>query len=40
MLKRQNGECNVRKFRQFLFGISSDAPEFKVCVFTKGFEFE
>ena len=37
--KRQNGECNVRNFRRFLFGKSPDVPAFKVHVFTSDFRF-
>ena len=25
-IKRQNGKCNVRNFRQLLFGMSPDVP--------------
>ena len=32
LIKRQNGECNVRNFRRFLFGMSPDVPAFKVHV--------
>ena len=37
--KKQNGECNVRNFRWFLFGISPLVPAFKVLVFTSDFKF-
>ena len=36
--KWQNGECNVRNFRRFFFGMSSDVPAFKVRVFASDFE--
>ena len=36
--KRQNGECNVRNFRRFFIGMSSDVPAFKVHVFASDFE--
>ena len=39
MRKMQNGECNVRNFRRFLFGVSSDVPAFKVHDFAIDFEF-
>ena len=38
MRKRQNGECNVRNFWRLLFGMSSDIPAFKVCIFASDFE--
>ena len=38
--KRQNGECNVRKFRRFLFGMSPDVPAFKVRVLQVTLNFE
>ena len=37
--KWQNGECNVRNFRRFFFGMSSDVPEFKIHDFASDFEF-
>ena len=40
MRKRQNGEFNVRNFRCFFFGMSSDVPAFKVRVFAGYFDFE
>ena len=30
---KKNGECNVRNFKRFFLGISSDVPAFKVPVF-------
>ena len=36
LLKRQNDECNVRRF---LFGTSHDLPVFRVRVFTHDYEF-
>ena len=39
MIIRRNGECNIRNFRQFLFGMSHDVPAFKVHVFTSDFRF-
>ena len=39
MIKRQNGECNGRHFRQFLFGFSPDVMAFKVPVFTCDIKF-
>ena len=39
LIKRLNGECNVRNFRLFLFGMSSDVPAIKVCVFISDFNF-
>ena len=39
LIKRQNGECNVRNFRRFLFGMSPDIPAFKVCFFTSDVKF-
>ena len=38
-VRRQNGECNVRHFRGFLFGMSPDVPAFEVRVFTSEFKF-
>ena len=38
-MKRQNGECNVRIFRRFLFGMSPDVRAFKVLVLTSHFKF-
>ena len=40
MRKMHNGECrpNVRNFRRFFFGISSDVPVFEVHVFAGDFE--
>ena len=38
-IKRQNGECNVRNFRRFLFGMSPVVPAFKVLVVTSVFKF-
>ena len=40
MRKMHNGKCrpNVRNFRRFFFGISSDVPAFKVHVFAGDFE--
>ena len=35
IIKRQNGECFVRNFRRFLFGMSPDGPVFKIRVLTK-----
>ena len=32
--KRQNGECNVKQFTRFLFGMRPDVPVFKVLVLT------
>ena len=40
LIRIQNGECNVRNFRRFLFGMSPDVPAFRVCVFTSDFKFE
>ena len=39
MIKMQNGECNVKNFRRFLFGLSPDVPAFKVLVLTGDFKF-
>ena len=39
LIRRQNGECNVRSFREFLFGMSPDVPAFKVHIFTSDFKF-
>ena len=36
--QKQNGECNVRNLRRFLFGMSADVPAFKVRVFTSDFK--
>ena len=38
-LNHVNGECNVRNFRRFLFGMSPDIPGLKACVFTSDFKF-
>ena len=38
LIKRQNGECNVRNFRRFFFGMSPDVPAFKICIFTSDFK--
>ena len=39
--KKVNGECNVRNFGRFLFGMSPNVPKFKVHSFTSdGVEFE
>ena len=35
LIRRQNGKCNVRNFRRFLFGMSPDVLAFKVCAFYK-----
>ena len=40
LIRRQNGECNVRNFRRFLFGMSLDVPAFKVHVFTRDLNFD
>ena len=37
LIKRQNGDCNVRNFRWFLFGMSPGVPAFKVRVFTSDY---
>ena len=37
LLKRQNGEWNVRNFRGFLFGMSPDVQVFKVRVLESDF---
>ena len=39
--KRQNGDCNVRNFRRFLFGmrLDVDVPAFKVRVLTSDLNF-
>ena len=37
--KNANGECNVKNFRRFLFGLSPDVPAFKVLVLTGDFKF-
>ena len=37
--KSQNGECNVRNFRRFFFGMSFDVPAFKVRMFASDFDF-
>ena len=39
MRKMHNGECNVRNFRRFLFGMSSYVPAFKVRVLKSAFRF-
>ena len=39
MRKTLNGESNVRKFRQFFFGMSSDVTSFKFRNFASVFEF-
>ena len=39
LIRRHNDECNVRKFRRFLFGMNPDVPAFKVRVLTSDFEF-
>ena len=39
LITRQNGKCNVRTFRWFLFGMSPDVLPFKVCIFTSDFKF-
>ena len=39
LLKRQNGECNVRNFRRFLFGMSPDVPVFEVRVLESDLKF-
>ena len=38
MIKRQNGECNVRNFGRSLFG-KSHVPALKVLVLTNDFKF-
>ena len=42
MTKKQDGECNVRNFRRFSLGVSSDVLEFIVPVLqvTLNFKFE
>ena len=39
LIRRQNGECNVRNFRRFLYGTRPDVLAFKVSVFTSDIEF-
>ena len=39
LIERQNGECNVRNFRRFLFGMSHDVLAFKAPVSTSDFKF-
>ena len=39
LIKRQNGECNVRNFRRILFGTSHDLTAFEVRVFTGDLRF-
>ena len=39
LIKKQNGESNVRNFRRFLFGMSLDVPALKVHVLTSDFKF-
>ena len=38
MRKKQSGDCNVRNFRWFLFGMSSNEPTVKDCVLTSDFK--
>ena len=38
IIKRQYGDCKVRNFRLFLFGINPDVPAFKVLDFTGDFK--
>ena len=40
MRKRQNGECNIRNFKRFLFGMSPDIPAFKVRFLQVTLNFE
>ena len=37
--KWENCKCNVINFRQVLFGMSSDVPQFEVRVFASDIEF-
>ena len=37
--KGKMAKCNFRNFRRFFFGMSSDIPACKVCVFANDFEF-
>ena len=39
LIKMQKGECNVRNFRRFLFGMNPDVPAFKLRVLTSDFKF-
>ena len=39
LIKRQNGKCNVRNFRLFLFVMSPDELAFKVRILTSDFKF-
>ena len=39
LIRRQNGKCNVRNFKQFLFGMSPDVPAFKGHIFTSDVRF-
>ena len=39
LINRQNGECYVRNFRLFFFGMSLDVPAIKFHIFTSDFKF-
>ena len=38
--KRQNGECNVRNFRWFPFGVSPNVSAFNIVVLQMTLNFE
>ena len=40
MRKKQNGDCNIRNFRRFLYGKISNVPAFKVRVVSSDLNFE
>ena len=39
LIKMQDGDCNVRNFRRFLFGMRHVVQAFKVSVFASDFKF-
>ena len=39
LMKRQNGKCNSKNFRQFLSGMSPDVWAFEAGAFTSDFKF-
>ena len=40
LIRRQNGECNVRSFGQSFFGMNPDVPAFKSAFLQVTLNFE
>ena len=39
MRKKENGDCNIRNFREFLFGMNPDVPDQILFPFISDFRF-